>query len=65
MNWYSRITQDIANIPPAILWYEGELEEARKQTRLFGNLEKQVWGCWQMYQVTEKQWHVLKIRPLM
>ena len=41
MNWYSRITQDIANIPNAILWYEGELEEARKETRLFGNLEKQ------------------------
>ena len=41
MNWYSRITQDIANIPPAILWYEGELEDARKQTKLFGNLEKQ------------------------
>ena len=41
MNWYSRITQDIGNIPDAILWYEGELEEARKQTKLFGNLEKQ------------------------
>jgi|TARA_B100000900_G_scaffold404276_1_gene412459 hypothetical protein len=41
MNWYSRITQDIGNIPDAILWYENELQEARKETRLFGNLEKQ------------------------
>jgi hypothetical protein len=41
INWYSRVTQDISNIPNAILWYEQELEEARKETRLFGNLEKQ------------------------
>tara|TARA_A200000159_G_C7293511_1_gene326798 strand:- start:183 stop:638 length:456 start_codon:yes stop_codon:yes gene_type:complete len=41
MNWYSRITQDIGNIPDAILWYENELQEARKETKLFGNLEKQ------------------------
>jgi hypothetical protein len=41
MNWYSRITQDIGNIPDAILWYENELDEARKETKLFGNLEKQ------------------------
>jgi len=41
INWYSRVTQDIGNIPDAILWYENELGEARKETRLFGNLEKQ------------------------
>ena len=40
MNWYSRITQDISNIPSCILWYEQELQEAKKQCGLFGNLEK-------------------------
>jgi len=40
MNWYSRITQDISNIPSCILWYEEELQEAKKECGLFGNLEK-------------------------
>ena len=40
MNWYSRVTQDIINIPDAIVWFENELEEARKECKLFGNLEK-------------------------
>ena len=40
LNWYSRITQDIANIPDCIVWFEHELEEAKKECRLYGNLEK-------------------------
>jgi len=40
LNWYSRVTQDIGNIPDAIIWFEHELEEAKKECRLYGNLEK-------------------------
>ena len=40
INWYSRITQDIVNIPDCIVWFENELEEAKKECRLYGNLEK-------------------------
>lgn len=40
INWYSRITADIANIPDCIVWFENELEEAKKECRLYGNLEK-------------------------
>jgi len=40
INWYSRITQDIGNIPDCITWYETQLDEARVECYLKGNLEK-------------------------
>jgi len=40
INWYSRVTQDIANIPDCIVLYENELDLARVETGLKGNLEK-------------------------
>jgi len=40
VNWYSRVTQDIGNIPDAIVWFENELNEAKAECKLFGNLEK-------------------------
>ena len=39
-NWLMRIKQSLANIVGAIDYYEGELEEARKQTGLRGSVEK-------------------------
>jgi len=40
INWYSRISTDISCIPDAILWYEGQMEDARIECALKGNLEK-------------------------
>ena len=40
MGWYSDIAKDISNIPDAVLYFEGELAEARKEVKLIGNLEK-------------------------
>jgi hypothetical protein len=39
-NWLTRIKQDLANIVPAIDYYETELTEARKDISLRGNIEK-------------------------
>ena len=38
--WYSKVTRDISEIPNAILHFEKELLEARKECKLVGNLEK-------------------------
>jgi hypothetical protein len=40
INWYSRISTDISCIPDAILWYEEQMEDARIECALKGNLEK-------------------------
>jgi hypothetical protein len=40
MGWYSDIAKDISNIPDAVLYFEGELTEARKEVKLYGNVEK-------------------------
>lgn len=40
MTWYTKISKDISNIPDAILFYEAELEQARKEVKLIGNVEK-------------------------
>ena len=40
MSWFSKIRQDIANIVPAIDYYETQLNEARLECGLKGNVEK-------------------------
>lgn len=40
MSWYARISQDISLIPDAILHFENELADARKEVRIVGNIEK-------------------------
>jgi hypothetical protein len=40
MNWFNEIRKDISNIIPAIDYYEVQLEEARKDCSLRGNVEK-------------------------
>jgi len=40
MGWYNEISKDIGKIPDAVLFFENELEDARQEVRLFGNLEK-------------------------
>lgn len=40
MNWYDRVSKDISNIPEAVAFYESELQEAKLDARIAGNIEK-------------------------
>lgn len=40
MGWYSEISRDIGKIPDAIRFYQRELDEARQEIKLVGNIEK-------------------------
>jgi hypothetical protein len=40
MGWYTDIAKDISNIPDAVLYFESELTDARRETKLVGNVEK-------------------------
>ena len=42
MNWYSKITNDLAAIPDFIAYYEVELEQARGDCRVGGRVEKNI-----------------------
>jgi hypothetical protein len=41
MAWYSRVSRDITQIPAAIQHFETELQAARLECKLKGNVEKQ------------------------
>lgn len=38
--WYSKVSKDIAHLPACIDYYYQELEEARKEVKVYGNVEK-------------------------
>ena len=40
MGWYSEVSRDVAKIPNAVAFFEAELEEARVECNLSGNLER-------------------------
>lgn len=40
MGWYSDITNDITKIPDAIAYYYTELEDAKAECRISGNVER-------------------------
>ena len=40
MNWYSKVTSNLAAIPDFIAHYEVELESARRDVRIAGKIEK-------------------------
>lgn len=40
MGWYSEVARNIENIPKAVKYFEEELDHARKEVKLNGNLEK-------------------------
>lgn len=40
MTWYTLVSQDLSNIPDAILYFENELNDARKEVKIAGNIEK-------------------------
>ena len=40
--WYNRVVDDIANIPDFITYFENELEAAKKECRIYGQVEKSI-----------------------
>jgi hypothetical protein len=42
MTWYSKITQDLSHIPDFIAHYENELNSARHDVKIYGNVEKNI-----------------------
>jgi len=40
MGWYSKITKDISFIPDAVDYYNAELDAAKVEVRITGNVEK-------------------------
>lgn len=38
--WYAKIAKDISNIPDAMEYFEDELNQARSEIRVFGNIER-------------------------
>ena len=41
-NWYTRISVDLAVIPDFIQYFETELENAKKEVKVYGNVEKNI-----------------------
>ena len=42
MNWYTKISQDLANLPDFISHYEFELVAAKSEVKVWGNVEKNI-----------------------
>jgi len=40
--WYAKVTSDLGNIPAFIEYYENEIEEARRDISVKGNVEKNI-----------------------
>jgi hypothetical protein len=40
MNWYDRVSKDISSIPDAATYFEAELQAAKVDARIAGNIEK-------------------------
>ena len=38
--WYSKVSRDISHLPDCIKYYYSQLDEARKEVKVYGNLEK-------------------------
>jgi len=41
-NWYTRITVDLTVIPDFIQHFETELDNAKKEVKIYGNVEKNI-----------------------
>ena len=42
MNWYTKVTASIAILPDFINHYENELIDAKKEVKIYGNVEKNI-----------------------
>ena len=40
MSWYARVSKDIAPLPGCLYHFYNEIEEARKEVKIYGNVEK-------------------------
>lgn len=40
MGWYNKVSHDISNIPDAVAHFEAELQAAKSECRITGNIEK-------------------------
>ena len=40
MGWYSEVSRNVSKIPDAVLYFETELQQARVEVKLKGNVEK-------------------------
>jgi len=40
MSWYAKVSQDIANLPGCLNYFYTEIEEAKKEVKIYGNVEK-------------------------
>jgi hypothetical protein len=40
MGWYADVSRDISKIPSAVLHFENELNDARVEVKLKGNVER-------------------------
>lgn len=40
MSWYSKVSKDIAHLPDCIDYFYTQLDEARKEVKIYGNVEK-------------------------
>jgi hypothetical protein len=40
MNWYTKITQNLAHLPDFVTYYEAELSQAKLETGIKGNIER-------------------------
>jgi hypothetical protein len=40
INWYNEVSRNLAKIPDCVAYFDNELLEARKQCKIYGNLER-------------------------
>jgi len=40
MNWYTKVSQDIAHLPSCIDYYFSQLNEAKTEVKIYGNIER-------------------------
>lgn len=40
MSWYSKVSKDIAHLPDCIDFYYQQLDEAKREVKIYGNIEK-------------------------
>ena len=42
MHWYTKVIEDLSTIPDFITYYELELNQAKKDVKIYGNVEKNI-----------------------
>ncbi len=40
MSWYAKVSKDIAHLPSCLDYFYNELEQAKKEVKIYGNVEK-------------------------